>query len=230
MIAIALELVVSQFLLGYFCKRNLQVLGFSSKVGSFLFCLFGPIIYVTALYLSIAYLVGNPYQLNPNYTVSDFFGSLYYVSKAVVFEELIFRGAVLYILMRRCGQGKAALITALAFGIYHWFSYGIVGQIFKMLEVLVSTGIVGYLFARICIKTGKIVHPIVLHFGYNFATMILFSKEKNIGLQLLIKTYAVDTVKPEGILPLFVLVSYYIGFPLLCYIFLKQLKAANNLS
>jgi hypothetical protein len=89
---------------------------------------------------------------------------------------------------------------------------------------------VGYLFARICIKTGKIVHPIVLHFGYNFATMILFSKEKNIGLQLLIKTYAVDPVKPEGILPLFVLVSYYIGFPLLCYIFLKQLKAANNLS
>jgi membrane protease YdiL (CAAX protease family) len=44
---------------------------------------------------------------------------------SVLYEELIFRGVVLYILIKRIGEVKAILISCIAFGIYHWFSYGL---------------------------------------------------------------------------------------------------------
>lgn len=230
MIAIAIELLVSWFLLKYFCHRDLKVLGFYAKSKPLFLSLVVPMFYLFILYLGIAYLVENPYKFNPHYTPENFFQSLYYVSKAVVFEELIFRGALLYILVNRYGKTRAAFIAAVAFGVYHWFSYGIIGHLFEMLTVFISTAIIGYLLACICIKTGKIIFPIALHFAYNFTTMVVFSKEKNIGQQLLVKAHAVDPVRPEGIFPLFVIIIYYVGFPVLCYIFLKSLKNTNDWS
>lgn len=230
MIAIVIELLVSWFLLKHFCHQDLRVLGFYAKGKPLFLSLVVPMFYLVILYLGIAYLVENPYKFNPEYTLGDFFRSLYYVSKAVIFEELIFRGALLYMLVSRFGKTKAAFITAIAFGVYHWFSYGRIGHVFEMSRVFMSTGVFGYLLARICIKTGKIIFPIALHFAYNFTTMVVFSKEKNIGLQLLVKAHAVDPVRPEGIFPLFIFVIYYVGFPVLCYIFLKSLKNTNGWS
>ena len=228
MIGILVELLVSWLLLKYLYSQDLKVLGFCAKSKPLFLCLAAPMLYLFILYSGIAYLVENPYKFNQNYTLEDFLRSFYYVLKAVVFEELIFRGALLYILVNYCGKTKAAFISATAFGIYHWFSYGIIGQLFEMLKVLFSTGVIGYLFACIWIKTGKIAFPIALHFAYNFTVMIIFSKEKNIGMQLLVKTCVVDPARPEGILPMLVLVIYYIGFPVLCFIFLRLLKSDHD--
>lgn len=227
MIAIAVELLLSWLLLKYSFGENLNALGFHLNTKRLLLMLYGfvlPLVYLSALYLGISLWVQNPYQLNPDYTAGNFIKSVFYVLKAVVFEELIFRGALLYLLLKKLGSRKAILTSALAFGVYHWFSYNLFGQPVQMLTVLISTGAMGYLLALAFVKTNSIQLPFALHLGYNITSMILFSKEKNIGLQLFIKTYTVDPVKPDGILPLLIVVIYYIGFPLLGFTCLKLLR------
>lgn len=231
MIAIIIELLLSWLLLKYTIGKNLNVLNWYPNPKRLCLIGFGfalALFYLPLLYLSISLLVENPYQFNPDYTVVDFFKSSFFVLKGVIFEELLFRGALFYLLIRRLGIHKAMAISAIAFGVFHWFSYGIIGQPLQMLTVFISTGIMGYLLALAFVKSSSILLPFALHLGYNFSSMILFSREKSIGLQLLVKTYDTDPVKPEGILPLMIVMVYYIGFPVLCFIYLRFIKPSSN--
>lgn len=90
-------------------------------------------------------------------------------------EELIFRGALLYILIQKIGSRKSILISAIAFGIYHWFSYGVLGNVMAMILVFIGTGLMGSALAWAFSKTKSIVLPIGLHFGWNFIDNTLFS-------------------------------------------------------
>lgn len=224
MIAIVIVLLISWLMLKYTTGQNLSVLGISAGKKNMLFFISGfvlPLIFFSLLYYAISVWVQNPYRLNPGYSCGNFSTATIYVLKTVILEELIFRGAALFILSRKINRNKAILISAICFGIYHWFSYQILGQPFKMLTVFLSTGTFGYLLALAFINSKTLLLPFALHFGNNFTGMILFSKEQNIGSQLLIKTFTTDPVKPEGIIPLLMVVLYYIGLPLLCYVYLR---------
>lgn len=229
MTAILTELIISWLLLKYIVSQNFSALGFypfSKRQSILLLTGFSlPLIYLTVLYTVISVWVQNPYKLNPDYTLTRFANSTGYVLKGVVFEELLFRGALLYILVRKINPNLTIAISAVSFGVYHWFSYSVLGQPVNMLFVLIRTGIMGYLLALAFIKSQSILLPLGLHSGYNFTSMILFSNETNTGLQLLIKTYAVDPVKPEGLLPLLLIIIYYTGFPLLCFFLIRILKS-----
>lgn len=231
MTAIIIELLLSWLILKYTLGKNLNVLNWYPNTKILRLMGFGfalAFFYLSLLYLSISLLVENPYRFNPNYTISHFFESSSFVLKGVIFEELLFRAALFYLLIRKLGINKAMTISAIAFGIFHWFSYGILGQPLQMLVIFISTGIMGYLLALAFVKSSSILLPFMIHLGYNFSSMILFSKEKMIGLQLLVKTYDTDPVKPEGILPLMMLIVYYIGFPVLCFICLSFIKPIAN--
>lgn len=89
---------------------------------------------------------------------------------------MIFRGAVLYILIWKIGANKAILISAIAFGIYHWFSYGVLGNIAAMIFVFIGTGLMGYAWALAFAKTKSIMLPFGLHLGRNFVYNTIFSK------------------------------------------------------
>lgn len=227
MIAIIIELVLSWLLLKYTLGQNLNVLNWYLPPKRLLLMLSGfalPLIYLSLLYLSISLWVGNPYKFNPDYTLSNFTKGAAFVIRGVIVEELLFRGALLYLLIKKIGHNKAVILSAIAFGMFHWFSYGIIGQPIQMMIVLISTGIMGYLLGLAFVRSGSILLPFALHLGYNLTSMILFSNEKTVGLQLLVKTYATDPIKPEGILPLMMVIVYYIGFPLLCFIYLRLFK------
>jgi len=227
MIAIIIELLLSWLLLKYLSGQNLNALNWYPHAKRLFFMLSGfalPLIYLSLLYFSISMWVKNPYKLNPDYTITDFLKSSIFVIKGVIFEELIFRGALLYLLIKKTGSNKASILSAIAFGIFHWFSYGILGQPLQMLTVFISTGIMGYLMAMAFVKSRSILLPFALHLGYNFTSMVLFSNEKNIGLQLLVKTYTTDPIQPEGILPFMMVIVYYIGFPVICFIYLSLFK------
>lgn len=227
MAAIGIELLLSWLLLKYTLGKNLNALNWLPSPKQLRFMLHGfllPLCFLSLLYFSISLWVKNPYIINPDYTISRFLTTSVYVFKGVVFEELLFRGALLYILINKLDSKTAIALSALAFGIYHWFSYGIIGQPLQMLMVMISTGTMGYLLALAFLKTRTILLPFSLHLGYNFCTMILFSNESSTGLQLLVKTYTADPVKPEGILPLMMVIIYYIGFPIICFIYLQLLK------
>lgn len=226
MIAILVTLLLSYFLLRY-VKSDFSVLGLAPSLqrsNYFFIGLITALVFIVALKFVISYAVQNPYLLNNNYHLNSFFSALWYVVKSVVLEELVFRGAIFYLLIQKIGFKKAIWASALAFGVYHWFSYGIIGQPVQMLIVLLMTGSVGYVLGLAYHRSKTLYLPIALHLGYNIANMIIFSGEKSIGVQLLQKKYTVDPVEPAAWLGVPLLLLHYVGFQLVCYFLIKSMK------
>jgi len=99
----------------------------------------------------------------------------YWDSISVITEELVFRGAILFIFIKKFGVSKGIIISAIAFGIYHWFSFGIFGNMIPMFFVFIGTGLMGYAWALAFSKTESIAMPIGLHLGWNFTFNSSFS-------------------------------------------------------
>lgn len=227
MIGLLIEILLSWLLLKYVEQQNLEALGWKpskQRISLFIIGLLIPITFTIALQWGMAVLTKNPYRVNPDYTVTALLTATGYVARSVAFEDLIFRGALLYILVRRLGVQKAVLISAISFGIYHWFSWSLWGQPVQMVVVFLMTGAAGYVWALAFVRTGSLYLPVALHFGIDFANMVLFSKDKGIGRQLLVHTFDKDPYSPGGIVALLVIIIYYTGFPLLCLLFLRSLN------
>jgi len=105
--------------------------------------------------------------------------------KSVLFEELIFRGVLLYILIKKLGASTAIIISAIGFGIYHWFSFEVFGDLKQMIIIFLVTGTVGLLYAYAYAKTFSLYIPIALHFGWNATRSVIFS-DLAIGDQLFV--------------------------------------------
>ena len=134
-----------------------------------------------------AYFKGVTYALNPDYGIGRMLGGSFWVVQAVIFEELVFRGALLYLLIRYIGIIKACLISSILFGIYHWFSYGVFGsRLILMIYIFLITGAGGWMFAFAFAKTKSLFAPTGLHLGWNLVTAIIFSAGP-IGNQILIE-------------------------------------------
>jgi len=177
----------------------------------------------------VSLLVHNPYHPNPHYTLADFLVASGYVFRSALYEDLIFRGALLYILIKRLGPQKAVLISAVLFGIYHWFSWGALGQPVQMAIIFLTTGLAGYVFALAFEKTGSIYMPFALHFGIDFVNMVIFSQDKAIGLQLLVKTFATDPASPGSVISILVILVHFTWFPVLALAYLRHRKLKNPL-
>lgn len=211
----------------YLLKGNTSWLLFSPSANQIQYAVIGLLLaigFVAALNLSVAFAVENPYLLNHIYSAKQFFFSTWYVLKGVFLEELIFRGLLFYLLIEKIGFKKAIWISSVAFGIYHWFSYGLMGQPVKMLITLISTGSVGYVLGAAFHYSKNLYLPIALHFGYNFSKMILFSGEHNIGKQLFYKKYDTDLVEPSAWVGIPLLLTYYVGFQVMCYLYIKWIR------
>lgn len=80
-----------------------------------------------------------------------------------VSEEVMFRGYVQKSFELKMTPFKAALITAIFFGLYHFNPYGIIPLI-----------LLGVFFGYAAYKTNSIIVPMVLHFLNNFIAVALF--------------------------------------------------------
>ncbi|NEN25243.1 CPBP family intramembrane metalloprotease [Cryomorpha ignava] len=178
MIGILVIIAISWLLLFLIEKKNILALGFlpmAKRLKQFTigFVITG-ILCVLVQYLE-ANLKSSAWVLNDNITGRIILKSFWWDLKSVLTEELIFRGALLYILIRKIGSHKSILISAIAFGIYHWFSYGVLGNIMGMILVFIGTGLMGYAWAWAFAKTKSIMLPFGLHLGWNFVYNTLFS-------------------------------------------------------
>jgi membrane protease YdiL (CAAX protease family) len=144
---------------------------------------------------------GERWELNPALTGKLFFSGLWWYIKSVLYEELIFRGAILYVLIKRLGVARAILISSVAFGIYHWFSYEIIGNLKQMAIIFIVTGAMGFVLAYAYAKTFSLYIPIAIHLGWNFTQGFIFP-QGSIGNGILVY------VPPAKI----VTVSYFIYF------------------
>ena len=179
MLGILVAIAISWLLLHFFEKKNILVLGFlpiGKRLKQFLigFLITGTLCFLNQ-YLE-AFLKSSTWVLNENITGEIILNSFWWDVKSVFTEELIFRGALLYILIQKIDSKKSILISAIAFGIYHWFSYGILGNVMAMLLVFIGTGLMGYAWALAFSKTKSVMLPFGLHLGWNFIYNTIFSK------------------------------------------------------
>ncbi len=179
MIGILFAIAISWALLYLFEKENIFALGLfpiEKRLKQFFigFLITG-ILCVLIQYLE-SYLKTSTWILNKNISSRIILKSFWWDFKSVLTEELIFRGAFLYILIKKIGSRISILISAIAFGIYHWFSYGVLGNVMSMILVFIGTGLMGYAWAWAFSKTKSIMLPFGLHLGWNFTYNTIFSK------------------------------------------------------
>lgn len=179
MIGILVAIAISWLLLYLIEKKNILVFGFlpiaKRSKQFFIGFLITGILCVLVQYLE-SYLNSSTWIFNKDITNGIILKSFWWDFKSVLTEELIFRGALLYILIQKIGSRKSILFSAIAFGIYHWFSYGVLGNVMAMILVFIGTGLMGYAWAWAFSKTKSIILPFGLHLGWNFIYNTIFSK------------------------------------------------------
>lgn len=178
MLGILVQLAISWLLLWLVEKQHLGVLGFyptKQRGADFMVFLFIAMCCSASGFLLRMWWGNEKWELNPLFNKQLLWDGIWWNIKSVLFEELIFRGALFYILIKRLGAGKAIIISAIAFGIYHWFSYGILGDVPKMIMYFFITGIMGLIYAYAYAKTFSLYIPIAIHFGWNFVQGFVFS-------------------------------------------------------
>jgi membrane protease YdiL (CAAX protease family) len=215
MIGVIVQLAISWLLVWLIEKKNLSVLGFwPTKQRLFDFALF---FMVTAMFSASGFLLRmyfaqQRWQLNTNPSINLIAEGIWWNIKSVLFEELIFRGVLFYILIKRIGAVKAIVISAIAFGIYHWFSHEVIGSPVQMIVTFLTTGSMGLIYAYGYAKTYSLYLPIAIHLGWNLVQSVVFS-ETVIGNQLLV------IIKPIPV----VTVSYFQYFAIVFFPFIGAL-------
>ena len=117
--------------------------------------------------------------LSNDLSLEKLLSSIYYDINSVLFEEFLFRGVLLYLLIKYLNNRNGVLISSIAFGIYHWFTNGVLGNIPAMTLVFLVTGFMGYVFATSYDKTKSLILPAGLHLGWNLINHNIFSNGPN---------------------------------------------------
>lgn len=188
MVGLLIIIVVSWLLLYYIDKSSIDRLGVllnRKRISNFLFGLIVSFLCSLTYFGSLVFLSKSKLTINTDFGLFTFIKSFSWTLKSVLFEELLFRGVLLYLGIKYFGAKTACIISAIAFGIYHWFSYNIIGNIGQMITVFILTAIAGLLFAYTFVKTKSMYLQIGLHLGWNVVTIIIFSQGP-LGQQYLI--------------------------------------------
>ena len=159
--------------------------------------------------LGYSWLAGIPWKLNTSFDTVLLLEHLRWNTNSVLFEELLFRGYLLYQAIRWFGTRRGVLLDAAAFGVYHWFSYGLLGNPVMMGFVFMFTGAFGFMLALSFAKTESIAAPIGLHLGWNLVSYLIFSTGP-LGPALLIPGGAATEIAVSGLVGIFL----SIGLPL----------------
>lgn len=213
MLGMIIQLVISWVIIWIFERGNLSFLGFRpTKERLIDFALF---FLITAVCSSLGFLLRiyfgkEQWELNPLLNASLILKGIWQNIKSVMFEELIFRGVLFYIFLKKLRFTKAVIISAIGFGIYHWFSFGLFGNIPQMAIVFILTGIMGLLLAYGYAKTYSLYIPIAIHLGWNLINGFVFSQKS-------IETSIFIPVKAQPSVSISYLLYYSIIFlPMLC--------------
>lgn len=190
MIGIAIALTFTWLILRYVVHQPISILGVSPTSRRFKELFVGLFFMATIAAINFiwqAHFKNITYQINHDYSLLDLLSGSFWIFRSVLFEELLFRGVLLYLLIKRFGIIKACFLSSIVFGIYHWFSYEVFGsRLILMIYILLVTGAGGWMFSFAFAKTKSLYAPIGLHLGWNLVSAIVFSSGP-IGNQWLIQ-------------------------------------------
>jgi membrane protease YdiL (CAAX protease family) len=171
-------LALSWLLLWLFDKKNLTVLGLMPTPDRLL--LMGKLFLLTAACCATALLMKigfakEQYILNPNLTAGSALFKIWENIRGVLTEELLCRGALLFILIKKLGSKWAIIISSVIFAVLHWLNAGVWGNVVQMALVFVFTFSMGLLLAYAYTKTYSILIPFAIHLGWNLTESLVFS-------------------------------------------------------
>jgi membrane protease YdiL (CAAX protease family) len=224
MISALIALLLSWALLHFVEKQSLEVLGFRPTARRLRLVGVGVVltaVYMTGYYLLEAGVWHTAYHLNNLFFPGPFFAELWRLFTSALFEELVFRGALLYILIRRLGPLRAVLISSVAFGMYHWWLIGI-HSFSQMLLLFLSMAWLGDALARSFVVTGSILVPFALHYTSNVIGLAIFGD----GPQPFVHA---PGVHPGAVMILLLTLIHSFIYPLLILGWLRSVKSNQGL-
>ncbi len=230
MIGIIVIVLVSWVLLRYAVKQPLSVLGYKPvglRLQQFAFALFIGLAVCMAVKWTESIITSAGWEMNSGYTWSELFSAGWWSLKSVWFEELLFRGALLVLLIRWLGVRWGIVLSSAAFGVYHWFSYGLFGNIPLMIIVFATTFVMGWVWAYAYAASGSVAIAAGSHLGWNAAAAILFS-DGPLGNQLFIPVKGAEYAPLTGLPSLFFFVASNIAFPLILFLWIKYRVPARQ--
>ncbi len=181
MLGLLVILIASGIILYFFEKRQINVLGALPNKKRIIQFAYGILLIIIITLLNIfleSVILSIEWRLNEQIHYTSIFNAVIYHLKSALTEDLIFRGAILYILIQRIGNTKAILISAIAFGIYHVFSYGIaLNKMIPVIYVIFVTGFTGYVWACAFYRTKSIYLGLAFHFGSNLVNVFFFESQ-----------------------------------------------------
>lgn len=148
--------------------------------------------------LCAAFAADDRFVLNAALSAGRLADGIRFVVNSVLYEELLFRGYLLFQAIRWMGSARATALDAVVFGAYHWFSYGVLGNAVAMVYVFVLTGAFGFMLARSFVATRSVAAPIGLHLGWNASVQLLFSTGP-LGAMVLIPSSGASKMDAGGI-------------------------------
>lgn len=177
MIQLLALLAISWILIWLMEKKDLGVLGLvptPSRIKYFAALFDISLLCAITAFLLRMYFAQERYMISPTLTVGVVFQELWNQLRMVLTEELLCRGVLLYILIRRLGSGWAILISSAAFAALHWFNAGVWGNPVQMLLVFGFTFAMGVVLAYSYSRTYSILFPLAIHLGWNVAQNFIF--------------------------------------------------------
>jgi uncharacterized protein len=170
-------LLISWLLIWLFDRRNLSVLGLAPTKGRikyFLALFFAASVLSASAFLLRMYFLKEAYQFSTALTAQSILKEIGYQCRTVLTEELLCRGALLYLLIKKVGQTKAVFISAIVFAVLHWLNAGVWGDLTQMMIVFTFTFAMGLLLAYAYAKTFSILIPFAIHLGWNLTQNYVF--------------------------------------------------------
>lgn len=197
MAGLLIQLLLSYILIYWAEKDNLSVLGLKpnqTRITDLLLytCIAGCCSSITFVLRTI--FANESWVLNPALDWRLFINGAWHNIKSVLYEELIFRGVIFYLLIKYLGGTKAILISSIAFGIYHWFTFEVFNDPVKMIWIFLITFSAGFIYALGYYRTKSLYAPIGMHFGWNFVQSFIFSAG-NTGSGVLVEKLPVPQVQ-----------------------------------
>lgn len=222
MLGITVILGLSWAALHYTVGQNLRILGFSpfpKRVRQFFSGLFIAGLLCLLTQLLEARLAGYRWVLNGGTSANTILQAIWWDFKSVLTEELVFRGALLFLLIQKTSTRWGIVLSSIVFGVYHWFSMGLFGDIVPMVITFIGTGLMGLVWANALTKTSSIFLPLGMHLGWNITFNTLFSKGP-LGTMILVPSSAPQM---DDWASLVNLTAWVLVVPLLLYLYTRYL-------
>jgi uncharacterized protein len=170
-------LAISWLLIWLFEKRNLSVLGLTptkDRLKYFTILFIVSAIFSATAFLLKMYFAKEEYTISQSLTTKSILLETWYQFRTVLTEELLCRGALLYILIKNIGQTKAVIISSVLFAILHWINAGVWGNLTQMIIVFTFTFTMGLLLAYSYARTFSLLIPFAIHYGWNLTQNYIF--------------------------------------------------------